>query len=144
MMLHSVLFFLPLWNHSLPKTILFLNSQYTLSNDLTTFFFTVFSLYICRYYTIFKFFFLYQIPPRLAMVAAPKDVRPVHPWATSSQCELASDSHHWHPCPYRNKVEEWSGSGTADVATRTEWGEPPYNYTIIYVPSSLQLRDVRR
>ena len=56
----------------------------------------------------------------LAMVATPKDVRPVHPWATSSQCELASDSHHGHPCPYRNAVEEWSGSGTADVATRTQ------------------------
>ena len=54
------------------------------------------------------------------MVATPKDVHPVHPWATSSQCELASDSHHRHPCPYRNEVEEWSGSGTADVATRTQ------------------------
>ena len=32
----------------------------------------------------------------------------------------ASDSHHGHPCPYRNEAEEWSESGTADVATRTE------------------------
>ena len=32
----------------------------------------------------------------------------------------ASDSHHGHPYPYRNEVEEWSESETADVATRTE------------------------
>ena len=31
-----------------------------------------------------------------------------------------SYSHHGHPCPYRNEVEEWSESGTADVAARTK------------------------
>ena len=31
------------------------------------------------------------------MGAAPKDVRPVHPWATSSQCELAAAWNHCHP-----------------------------------------------
>ena len=31
------------------------------------------------------------------MVATPKDVHPVHPWATSSQCELAAAWNHCHP-----------------------------------------------
>ena len=31
------------------------------------------------------------------MGATPKDVRPVHPWATSSQCELAAAWNHCHP-----------------------------------------------
>ena len=31
------------------------------------------------------------------MVATPKDVRPVHLWATTSQCELAAAWNHCHP-----------------------------------------------
>ena len=31
------------------------------------------------------------------------------------------------PKAFRNEVKEWSESGTADVATRTKWGEPHKN-----------------
>ena len=50
------------------------------------------------------------------------------------------------PKAFRNEVEEWSGSGTADVATRTEWGESPfigvYYSIILYIYSISQLFDV--
>jgi|GEM_PF-5415067 len=56
------------------------------------------------------------------MGAAPKNVRPCTFLGFEFRLtpKLASDSHHGHPCPYRNEVEEWIESETADVATRTE------------------------